>query len=100
MLTYRVEITIKEHTNNIYTITKLNNDFLVEDNPWHYLGNVSDKSISSVQSQERNVSISPEELSRKWKIDINAAKSTLQATTQRSVRSMLNSTLNQRFSTN
>jgi hypothetical protein len=56
--------------------------------------------IGAVNSGERRSPISPEELSRVFNIDINTAKSTIQSTTQRLIRSMENPTLHQRYSTN
>ena len=55
--------------------------------------------ISSVKSKEKNV-MSPEKLASNWNIGLEAAKRTLEKTTQRGIRSVANPSISRRFRTN
>ena len=58
------------------------------------------RSISSPRSSTAGKEFDPQLLARNWGIDLQTAKRTVNATTQRSVRIVLHPTLSRRFRTN
>ena len=64
------------------------------------LNALRDYRVCTMASGERRSLINPEELARTWRINLNMARNTVQATTQRLVRVMVAPTLNQCYSTN
>jgi hypothetical protein len=56
--------------------------------------------VKAVKSGDRRVAVGPKILAKRWKIGYDAAVRTLEATTQRCIRSTLHPTLSRRFRTN
>ena len=56
--------------------------------------------VSTTATSTRKSTLHPERLARNWGIGIEAAKRTLQATTQRGIRTISNPALSRRFRTN
>lgn len=60
----------------------------------------SRRAIKSVSSGKRKWAIGPKTLAKNWRISIERARRTIEATTQRGIRTTLHPTLSRRFRTN